>query len=74
MKGEDTLVVHDSRFDLIMIKLVDSWAAQLAGGYALSENYLYTVEAFKQYLEHLNKDHGMLVMIRWNIELPRLIP
>ena len=63
-----------TKFDLIVIKLVDSWAAQLAGGYALSENYLYTIEAFKQYLEHLNEDSGMLVMIRWNIELPRLIP
>jgi len=73
-EGRRYLSGTDSRFDLIMIKLVDSWAAQLAGGYALSENYLYTVEAFKQYLEHLNKGHGMLVMIRWNIELPRLIP
>jgi hypothetical protein len=73
-EGRRYLSGTDSKFDLIMIKLVDSWAAQLAGGYALSENYLYTVEAFKQYFEHLNKDHGMLVMIRWNIELPRLIP
>jgi spermine/spermidine synthase len=73
-EGRRYLSGTESKFDLIMIKLVDSWAAQLAGGYALSENYLYTVEAFKQYLEHLNKDHGMLVMIRWNIELPRLIP
>jgi hypothetical protein len=73
-EGRRYLSGTDSRFDLIMIKLVDSWAAQLAGGYALSENYLYTEEAFKQYLEHLNEDHGMLVMIRWNIELPRLIP
>ncbi|MBV9666629.1 MAG: hypothetical protein JO327_00725 [Nitrososphaeraceae archaeon] len=64
----------NSKFDKIVIKLVDSWAAQLAGGYALSENYLYTVEAFKQYLQHLNGDNGMLVMVRWNIELPRLMP
>lgn len=64
----------NSKYDKIVIKLVDSWAAQLAGGYALSENYLYTVEAFKQYLQHLNGNNGMLVMVRWNIELPRLIP
>jgi hypothetical protein len=62
------------KFDKIVIKLVDSWAAQLAGGYALSENYLYTVEAFKQYLNHLNGNDGMLVMVRWNTELPRLMP
>ncbi len=63
----------DKKYDAITIKLVDSWAAQLAGGYALSENYLYTTESFQQYLRHLNKD-GMLVMIRWNFELPRLMP
>jgi hypothetical protein len=63
----------DKKYDAIVIKLVDSWAAQLAGGYALSENYLYTTEAFQQYLRHLNDD-GMLVMIRWNFELPRLMP
>src|ERR687891_1357267 len=73
-EGRRYLSGTDSRFDLIVIKLVDSWAAQLAGGYALSENYLYTVEAFKQYLQHLNGNNGMLVMVRWNIELPRLMP
>ena len=63
------------KFDVIVLKLVDSWAAQLAGGYALSENYLYTVEAFQQYLRHLDKENGgMLVMTRWNFELPRLMP
>ncbi len=63
------------KYDVIVLKLVDSWAAQLAGGYALSENYLYTVEAFQQYLSHLNRDNGgMLVMTRWNFELPRLMP
>ena len=64
----------NSKYDKIVLKLVDSWAAQLAGGYALSENYLYTVEAFRQYLHHLNGDNGILVMIRWNFELPRLMP
>jgi predicted membrane-bound spermidine synthase len=63
------------KYDVIVLKLVDSWAAQLAGGYALSENYLYTVEAFQQYFRHLDKDNGgMLVMTRWNFELSRLMP
>jgi Spermine/spermidine synthase domain len=64
----------NAKYDTIVIKLVDSWAAQLAGGYALSENYLYTVEAFKQYLNHLNGANGKLVMVRWSTELPRLVP
>jgi hypothetical protein len=64
----------NAKYDKIVLRLVDSWAAQLAGGYALSENYLYTVEGFRQYLHHLSGDNGMLVMVRWNTELPRLIP
>jgi predicted membrane-bound spermidine synthase len=63
-----------SKYDIIIIRLVDSWAAQLAGGYALSENYLYTVEAFRDYLQHLDQNNGLLSMVRWNIELPRLMP
>jgi hypothetical protein len=72
--GRRFISSSNSKYDIIAIKLVDSWAAQLAGGYALSENYLYTVEAFRQYLQHLDEDNGMLVMVRWNIELPRLMP
>jgi len=71
--GRHFISSTDAKYDTIVIKLVDSWAAQLAGGYALSENYLYTTEAFQQYLRHLSND-GMLVMIRWNFELPRLMP
>ena len=72
--GRRFISSSDSKYDRIVIKLVDSWAAQLAGGYALSENYLYTVEAFRQYLRHLDEDNGMLVMVRWNFELSRLMP
>ncbi|MFL6435288.1 MAG: hypothetical protein ACJ71O_16330 [Nitrososphaeraceae archaeon] len=65
----------DEKYDVVVLKLVDSWAAQLAGGYALSENYLYTIEAFQQYFHHLDEDNGgMLVMTRWNFEIPRLMP
>ncbi len=72
--GRRFISATNTRYDTIVIKLVDSWAAQLAGGYALSENYLYTVEAFKQYLNHLNGVNGKLVMVRWSTELPRLVP
>src|SRR5918992_457267 len=73
--GRRFISSSSEKYDVIVLKLVDSWAAQLAGGYALSENYLYTVEAFQQYLGHLDKDNGgMLVMTRWNFELPRLMP
>ncbi len=36
----------DRLFDVILMGFVDSWAAVASGGLSLSENHLYTVEAF----------------------------
>ena len=54
----------DRRFDVIQMSLVDTWAATSAGAYVLSENNLYTVEAFVDYLSHLKPD-GVLSIARW---------
>ncbi len=52
------------QYDLIEASLVDTWAASAAGAYALTENNLYTVEAFEEYLERLTP-HGMIAFNRW---------
>jgi len=57
-----------TRYDLIQVALMDSFSASSAGLYALSENYLYTVEAFAQYLQHLGPG-GILSITRW-IKMP----
>jgi hypothetical protein len=59
---------HD-RYDIIQATMVDTWAATAAGAFSLSENNLYTVEAFKDYATHLTDD-GMLTMTRWYFEPP----
>jgi hypothetical protein len=51
-------------WDLIQISLIDSWAASMAGAFALAENNLYTVEAFETYLDRL-ADDGVLTVSRW---------
>jgi spermidine synthase len=71
-EGRSFVSRSNYKYDIIVLTLVDSWAAFSAGGYALAENYLYTVEAFEQYIDHLT-DNGLLVMIRWDVEVPRLI-
>ncbi|MEE9217907.1 MAG: hypothetical protein V3U98_02470 [Acidobacteriota bacterium] len=43
------------RFDAIQVSFPDTWAAGPAGAYALTENFLYTREAFASYLEHLSE-------------------
>ena len=37
------------RYDMIQASLVDTWAATAAGAFALTENTLYTIEAFDDY-------------------------
>jgi SAM-dependent methyltransferase len=59
---------HSDRFDLIQVALVDAFGASSAGLYALSESYLYTVEALQEYLDHLEPG-GMLAITRW-VNLP----
>jgi hypothetical protein len=52
------------RFDAIQISLIDTWAATAAGAFVLSENSLYTVEAWRLFLDHLTDD-GLLSVSRW---------
>nr|HMT21856.1 hypothetical protein [Promineifilum sp.] len=51
-------------YDVIQASLIDTWAAGGSGAFALSENSLYTREAFTSYFNHLSED-GMLSVSRW---------
>ena len=57
-------------YDLIQVALLDSFSASSAGLYALSETYLYTLEAFSRYLQHLQPG-GILSITRWTKTPPR---
>jgi hypothetical protein len=60
------------RYDVIQASLVDTWAATAAGAYTLTENSLYTVDAFSDYLDHLTDD-GVLTITRWVADGLRLV-
>ncbi|MDB5637723.1 MAG: hypothetical protein JWP51_2631, partial [Bradyrhizobium sp.] len=56
---------HSSeRYDLVQISLIDTWAATAAGGLTLTENRLYTVEAWGDFYRAL-KPGGLLSVSRW---------
>jgi len=57
-------------YDVVQMTLVDTWASTAAGAFALSENNLYTVEAFREYFDHLKPD-GMIAITRWEFRQPR---
>lgn len=58
------------RYQVIQATLVDTWASTAAGAFALSENNLYTTNAFYDYLSHLTPD-GVLAFTRWGFDPPR---
>jgi hypothetical protein len=52
------------KYSVIQMSLTDTWAATGAGAFALSENTLYTIEAWKIFLDHLSDD-GIFTVSRW---------
>jgi spermidine synthase len=59
-----------SQYDVVEMTLVDTWASTAAGAFALSENNLYTTQAFREYFQHLKPD-GMIAVTRWEFQVPR---
>jgi hypothetical protein len=51
--GRSTLAASDDAYDLIHIGFTNTLSANAASSYALTENNLYTLEAFEEYLDHL---------------------
>jgi spermidine synthase len=54
----------EDAFDVAIVALTDAHRPVTSGAYSLTEDYLYTVEAFEDYLQTLNDD-GLLVVSRW---------
>jgi spermidine synthase len=57
-----------ARYDLIQVPLLDAFAAAAAGTVSLNASFVYTVEAFDMYLDHLEPG-GYLAITRW-LKLP----
>lgn len=55
------------RYDVIAMSLIDTWASTGTGAYSLSENGLYTTEAWRTFRRRLSKD-GILAVSRWYFE------
>ena len=54
----------DERFDILEASFIDTWAATAAGAYTLTESSLYTVEAWKLFLNRLTPT-GVISFSRW---------
>jgi hypothetical protein len=68
--GRSFLRASKDKYDVVQMTLVDTWASTAAGAFALSENNLYTTNAFKEYFDHL-KPNGIIAITRWEFKQPR---
>ena len=68
--GRSFIRRSQDKFQVIQATLVDTWASTAAGAFALSENNLYTTDAFADYLNHLTDD-GFIAIQRWGLDPPR---
>jgi hypothetical protein len=64
-EGRSHCVDNKGAYDLVELSLVDSIGLSDSGGYAVHEDFKYTVEAFKEYLGAL-KDEGVLSVTVWD--------
>ena len=62
------LTIKNKKFDIIDISLSDTQPSLLGGLYSQDVNYLLTVKAFEEYIEHL-KENGIL-SISVNLKYP----
>jgi len=69
-EGRNFISRSKEKYDIIQIPLVDTWAATTSGAFSLSENNLYTVEAFSEYFDHLTPG-GMLAVSRYIFDPPK---
>ncbi|MBM3976511.1 MAG: hypothetical protein FJ299_05925 [Planctomycetes bacterium] len=63
-EGRHFLERDQHRYDVVQLSGVDTASTTQAGAFNLSENFLYTREAFRTYLEH-TKDGGVVTLTRW---------
>ena len=63
-EGRSWMARTPQSFDIIQMSLIDTWAATGAGAFSLSENGLYTVEAWRVFLSRLTPK-GIFTVSRW---------
>jgi predicted membrane-bound spermidine synthase len=59
------LSTSEEKFAVIQMSMIDTWAATGAGAFSLSENALYTEEAWDVFFRRLSDD-GIFTVSRWH--------
>ena len=76
-EGRSWFARTHERFDLVQMSMIDTFASTGAGAFSLSENGLYTVEAWRAFLSALTPS-GVFTVSRWHspdnpVEIGRVV-
>jgi spermidine synthase len=66
-EGRSVLKRLKRKFDVIQMVNSHNADSLLSGALSISETYIYTVESFKEYWDHLEPD-GLIYIVHWNGE------
>jgi hypothetical protein len=69
-EGRHAIRSEAGPYDVVVMHAIDTYTASSMGAYSLTENYLYTVEAFKDFDAKLSDD-GVMAIRRWLFYPPR---
>jgi hypothetical protein len=69
-EGRSWVRRSEERYDIIQMTGTDTYAALSSGSYVMSESYLYTAEAYDDFISHLSDD-GVVSILRLRFDPPR---
>ncbi len=72
-EGRSFLKRANKKFDIILLSIPITKTSRSPEGYALSENFLFTVESMNDYLDHLNENGRIIVVAHHDLEIFKLV-
>ncbi|MBU4292804.1 MAG: hypothetical protein KJ770_01960, partial [Actinobacteria bacterium] len=72
-EGRDFIRNTKDKFDIIMLTIPVTKSSRSIEGYALTENYLLTVESIKDYFNHLTEEGRIIVALHNSAETMRFV-
>lgn len=72
-EGRSFVRASDTRYDVILMGLPIIKSARNVGSYALTENHLFTYNAFAEYTAALNEEGLLIIVAHYNPEVYRLV-
>ncbi len=72
-EGRSFIKRSDKKYDIIFLSIPITKTSRSPEGYALSENFLFTVDSMNDYLEHLNENGRIIVVVHHDLEVYKLV-